>query len=33
MIAAIHFVEAVIGASLFALSTATIIWVFFHIDE
>ena len=30
MIAAIYFVEAVIGASL---AIATIIWVFFHIDE
>jgi hypothetical protein len=33
VIAAIHFVDAVIGASLFALSIAAIIWVFFHIDE
>jgi len=33
MIAAIHFVEAVIGASLFALAIATIMWIFFHIDE
>jgi len=31
--AAIHFVEAVIGASLFALAIAAIMWVFFHIDE
>jgi len=33
MIAAIHFVDAVIGASLFALAIATIMWIFFHIDE
>jgi hypothetical protein len=33
MIAAIHFVEAIIGASLFALAIATIMWIFFHIDE
>ncbi len=33
MIAAIHFIEAVIGASLFALAIATIMWIFFHIDE
>ena len=29
----IHFVDAVIGVSLFALAIATIMWVFFHIDE
>jgi hypothetical protein len=31
--AAIHFIEAVIGVSLFALAIATILWIFFHIDE